>query len=184
MSTINRTTQQEQDRKMIAAAQTYLANQTAIVIAGVPYTLPEIVALIQHDVAVADAATNARAAFLAAAAAAKAQRRTMKPFLIGLKSYVENQFTDPSTIAAFGFSPRKATAPSAATKALAVNKREATRQARHTLGKNQKKAIKGAVPLAGPVASGTPAPPATPPSPVTPEPVTAAPVPPTPPASP
>ncbi len=48
--------------------------------------------------------------------------------------------------------------PRAATKALAVDKRDATRKARHTLGKNQKRAIKGTVPPTAPTPSPVPAP--------------------------
>jgi hypothetical protein len=52
--------------------------------------------LIQHDATLADAATSAKAAFLAAATAANNQRSALKPFFVGLKAYVKNQFTDPN----------------------------------------------------------------------------------------
>jgi hypothetical protein len=158
MATVNRATQQDRDRKAITGTQKHLSNQPAILLAGVSYTPPEIVAFLEHDITLADAATNARTALLAAAAALRVQHTVMKPFLVSLKAYVENQFTDPNTIAEFGFSPRKATTPSAATKAKAVNKRAATRTARHTLGKNQKKDIHGTVASTEPVPSPVPAP--------------------------
>ena len=52
----------------------------------------------------------------------------------------------PEVLAYFGLAPSRAPAPQTAEqKAVAVAKRAATRQARHTMGKNQKKDVKGAV---------------------------------------
>jgi hypothetical protein len=44
MTTINRTTQQDRDRKIIAATQKHLSNQASIVVAGVSYTPPALIA--------------------------------------------------------------------------------------------------------------------------------------------
>ncbi len=52
----------------------------------------------------------------------------------------------PEVLADFGLAPSRAPAPQTAEqKAVAVAKRAATRHARHTMGKNQKKDVKGAV---------------------------------------
>jgi hypothetical protein len=51
----------------------------------------------------------------------------------------------PDTLAEFGMTAPKKAERSAAVKAGAVAKNKATRVARHTMGKNQKKAVKGAV---------------------------------------
>jgi len=52
----------------------------------------------------------------------------------------------PDALADFGLAPPKARAPmTAEQKAVAAAKRKATRVARGTLGKKQKKAVKGAV---------------------------------------
>ena len=49
-------------------------------------------------------------------------------------------------LADFGLAPLKVATPlTAEEKAVAVARREATRAARHTMGKNQKKAVKGAI---------------------------------------
>ncbi|HTQ09311.1 MAG TPA: hypothetical protein VMI31_04500, partial [Fimbriimonadaceae bacterium] len=105
-----------------------------------------------------------------AAAAAKDRRTSRKAFYNGLQSYVQNLFTDPNVVAQFGFTPRKTATQDTATKSLAVQKRAATRKARHTMGKNQKAGVHGTVPSAAPVASGTQAPQATPPTPASPTP--------------
>jgi hypothetical protein len=174
MTTANRANQQDRNRKMIAATQKYLMKLTAIVVAGVTYTPDQIVARLQQEIATADAATQARATFLTAAAAVQAQRVAMKPFLSGFRAFLENMFTDPSTITEFGFSPRKTKQSDTVTKAMAADKRLATRKARHTMGKNQKKDVKGTI---APVVTSAPSavsPPAAP-SPATSAPATSAP---------
>ena len=145
MPLVNRVTQQDRDRKAIAAIRKYLATLQSILIAGVAYTPDQLIALFQKDADSADAATHARANLLAAAQAASTQRALMRPVLVGFRSFLHNQFSDPSIITEFGFTPRKPGKPSVETKATAAVKAKATRAARHTLGKNQKQAIKGNV---------------------------------------
>jgi hypothetical protein len=145
MSTTNRVTEQNRNRKMIAAIQKYLMKLTAIMVAGVTYTPDQIVALLQQEIALADTATQARATFLVAATTVQTERLTMKPILVGFRAFVENMFTDPSVITEFGFPPRKVGQTDPATKVLAAKKARATRTARHTMGKVQKKAVKGTI---------------------------------------
>ncbi len=52
---------------------------------------------------------------------------------------------DSPELARYGFAPAKPAVVPAATKAVAVLKQKATRAARHTMGKNQRKKIKGVV---------------------------------------
>jgi hypothetical protein len=138
MTTINRTTQQDRDRKSIAAIQKYLMQLASMLVAGVAYTPAQFIALLQKDIDLADAASNAREDLRVAAEAARQQRATMTPILVGFRAFLENMFTDPSTIAEFGFLPRTRSKPTAETTAVAVNKRAATRAARHTMGSKQK----------------------------------------------
>jgi hypothetical protein len=140
------------------------------------WTADQIVARLQQEIATADAATQARATFLTAAAAVQAQRVAMKPFLSGFRAFLENMFTDPSTITEFGFSPRKTKQSDTVTKPMAADKRLATRKARHTMGKNQKKDVKGTIAPVVPSAPSTVSPPA-PSSPATSAPATGAPLP-------
>jgi hypothetical protein len=162
---INRTTQQDRNRKSIAAIQKYLSQLASMFIAGVAYTPAQFIALLQKDVDLADAASNAKEDLRVAAAAAREQRATMAPIMVGFRAFLENMFTDPSTIAEFGFPVRSRTGLTVEAKAVAADKRAATRAARHTMGPKQKKDIKGTV---APTEPETPSP--------APAPVTAAPV--------
>jgi hypothetical protein len=64
-----------------------------------------------------------------------------------------------TALADFGFAPPTVSQPTADTKATAVEKRRATREARHTMGKNPKKNVKGTVAAPSPTPSGpSPAP--------------------------
>jgi hypothetical protein len=143
MPNANRATQQDRERKIVAAIQKYLMAIASILIRGVSYTPAQIITLLQNDIAAADAATKAKAALHDAVIAAKAQRATTGPFLTGFRTYVLNQFKDASIISDFGFTPQKAPARTVANKATAATKAKATRTARHTMGAKQKKSVTG-----------------------------------------
>ena len=159
---ISRTSQQDRARKSIAAIQKYLMQLASMSVAGVSYTPTEFIALLQKDIDLADAASNAREDFLVATTVASQQRATMAPIMGGFRHFLENMFSDPSTIAEFGFPPRKRGTSTAETKAAAVNKRAATRAARHTMGRQQKKDIKGTVAVTEPATPSPAAAPVTP----------------------
>jgi hypothetical protein len=143
MPNTNRATQQDRDRKMIAAIQKYLMALASILIRGVGYTPAQIITLLQNDIAAADAATKAKAALHDAVIAAKAQRATVGPFLTGFRTYILNQYKDASIISDFGFTPQKEPARTVADKAASATKAKATRTARHTMGAKQKKKVTG-----------------------------------------
>jgi hypothetical protein len=143
MPKINRATQQDRDRKMIAAIQKYLMSIVSILVRGVGYTPAQLITLLQNDIAAADAATKAKAALHDAVIAAKTQRATMTPLLTGFRTYILNQFKDASIISDFGFTPQKEPARTVADKATAATKAKATRTARHTMGAKQKKSVTG-----------------------------------------
>ncbi len=166
---INRSTQQDRARKAIAAIQKYLMQLASMYVAGVSYTPTQFIALLQKEVDLEDAASNSREDLRVAAAAARQQRATMVPIMVGFRAFLQNMFTDPSTIAEFGFSPRSRSKTTVEVKTAAVNKRAATRAARHTMGPKQKKDVKGTVAATEP-ATTSPAP-----APVTPAPVASAP---------
>jgi hypothetical protein len=95
---------------------------------------------LRDDVDAAKAATRAK---LAVEAAATPPVRTL---MSALMTYVKAAYAgSPEALADFGISPKPPATPTVEAKAAAVAKRAATRAARHTMGKQQKKAIKGAV---------------------------------------
>jgi hypothetical protein len=163
MTTLNRPTQQDRDRKTLAAIQKYLMQMTAITIAGVTQTPQQLIQQFQTYMQTADAATQARATFLSAAATARTTQTASRPFRRGFRSFIENTFADPSILAEFGLPPHKTATVTVDTKAAAAAKSLATRKARHTLGKQQKKAIHGTVPATAPAEVGAPAPSTAPP---------------------
>ena len=158
--TTNRTTQQDRDRKMIAAIKQHLSSQQAIVIRGVTYTPDSLVEVVQADLNTADVATQAKSKLKDASAAAKASRAKLRTFITGFRAYLLNMFTDAAVITDFGFTPQKTVTKTVAVKAVAATKVVATRKARNTLGKVQKKNIKGTVTTTGGATAGAPAAPA------------------------
>src|SRR6185437_9072753 len=80
---------------------------------------------------------------LAARKSAADKRSEVEPWL---KNWVQEKFGESSTVAhEFGFAPRRVGVKSAKTKAEAVELAQATREARHTMGKKKKQEIKGSV---------------------------------------
>ena len=95
---------------------------------------------LRADVDAAKASTKAK---LAAEAASMPSLRT---FMSALMTYVKAAYVgSPDVLADFGISLKSRAPLTVEAKAAAVAKRAATRAARHTMGTQQKKAIKGAV---------------------------------------
>ncbi len=121
-----------------------------IVLARRTFNMPDdLVNLIQADIDTTDKADKARADWLALVQAQNDSHDALAPTLRMLQAYVVSQFGDTqdagSTLAEFGYTPRKVAELPVATKAGAADKGRATRTARHTMGKVQRKAVKGTV---------------------------------------
>ncbi len=174
MSTLdrNKPTRKDQLRLIISGVQKhYPSGQMAL--ASQTFNLPsDLVKFIQADIDATDAADKVRADWLAAVQAQTDSHQKVGPVLRALKRQVLAQFGDTqdagSTLADFGYAPQKVAEKSAATKAAAAEKGRATREARHTMGSNQRKQVKGTV-------DATVSPPAVPASPPAPPPGASAP---------
>jgi hypothetical protein len=116
-----------------------------ITLEGVDYTPTTLMALLQSGITVADAAVTAKAAWQLAVQKQRTTVAQILGVLAALKAYVTLQFGSGAvdTQADFGFSPKKTVVKTAETKANAATKARATRAARHTMGKDQKKSITG-----------------------------------------
>ena len=157
---------------------------TSIVIAGASMTTKDIIGSLQSRIDSAKAAQSTRATWQAAVQADRDDRDKTKTFVSGLKQALLVAFVGQiDTLADFGLTGRKPRFATPQEKLAAAAKAKATREARHTMGKNQKAAIKGtvaptapapAVPSAPTPIATTPAAPA--PVPVTPAPTQAVPV--------
>jgi hypothetical protein len=148
----------------LTALKKHVTSQKATVpINGQPMKLTDLVTVYQDAVDTRSVLVEQRAAYHAALTGRDSADTTRQAVDAGLRAWVTTQYGLSSPEAAeFGFQPRKVTARSAGTVALAVEKSAATRLARGTGGKRQKAKIKGTV-----VAPTAPADPAVP-SPATP----------------
>jgi hypothetical protein len=166
----NRATLQNRCRNAISGVKKDLSSVTTITLEGVDYTPTTLIALLQSDIDLGDATVTARAAWLLAVQKERAKHALIIGVLTALKAYVIQKFGSGAvdTQADFGFSPKKTVVKTVATKAEAATKALATRQARHTMGSEQKKAVHGVLPAAAPISPATtttPTPAVTPPVP-------------------
>jgi hypothetical protein len=154
--------------RLIAAGVAKRYAGVSLILSGTTYTTSSLEQAIQKDIDATDAADQARATWTALVQKERDSHVALAPVLRALKSQVIANFGDTkdasSTLADFGYTPRKVVKKKVETKATAVAKIKATRKARNTLGKNQKKNVKGTVPANAPAAapaaasSSTPAP--------------------------
>ena len=136
---------QARDTKVIAGIAAHFTGATTFTFGGVDYKAKEIQQLLQSRIDAASVTAATRAKWLTAAAAEKEKTTESESVLLALKSHLVTTYGAKSQIVAdFGFTPKqkKTTADTTAT---AVKKREATRAARRTMGKRQKRGIKGVV---------------------------------------
>jgi hypothetical protein len=160
-----------QHRQGIVGIRKHFASVPTIPLGGTPTTPNDAIATLQGTIDAVDAAGAAEQAFRGAVAAQNAAIEKGTGLLTDLKTLVKSQLgSSEGVLGDFGFSNPKRQTPDEATKAAAVVKRAATREARHTMGKRQKAGIKGTVPAttASVAASGTSSSGAAPASPVVP----------------
>jgi hypothetical protein len=120
---------------------------TSLVVRGVTYSGPQLVALIDDAIAASLAVGAAQGALTNAVVNEAAVQKQVAPTLQGLRDMVRVMFHDNhTTLGAFGLEPRKERTPLTSEKLLLRAERvRATRKARNTRGSRQKKAIKGDV---------------------------------------
>jgi len=154
---INRPTIQARDAQVIAGINKHLHNMPSILLLGVSYTPASLVSFVQAQIDSANAATAAKVALQEAAKANQATNEKVNPVIRELRSFVINTLgPDGNVLTDFGFTlPKPRKVPLTADQAAAAKKREATREARHTMGSVQKKKVKGTVEV--PVAQVAPA---------------------------
>jgi len=134
-------------RLAIAGLQKHFAGAKTIVLDGTPTKPNDAIATLEAAITSIDDATTAETAFhgavatqnaaIASATATLANVKTLAVFTFGKKG---------AALADFGMAPATRKIPDAATKALAVERRAATRVARGTKGPKAKLAITGTVP--------------------------------------
>ncbi len=145
----NKPSRQDRLRKIASGLQLHEPGNPSITIGGVAYAVNDLLTQIQKDITATDATDKARAAWLQTVQAERASHAQMDPLLRGIKQFVMLQFgeTEASStvLADFGYTPRKVAVRTPATSVAAAAKSAATRKARHTMGKDQKKEVTGDV---------------------------------------
>ena len=145
MSNTNKAIEQSRDTKVIAAIAAHFSGATVFTLGGTVYTAAELQQLLQSRMDAAKTTQAARATWLTDVAAEKVKTIEVASALLNLgRQLIATDGAKSQLVADFGFTPKPRTVK-AGTVALAVVKREATRKARHTLGKKQKAGIKGVV---------------------------------------
>jgi hypothetical protein len=166
MSNTNIVTTTDNFRKSIVGIQKHFPN--GVTLGGKTYTTAALVAVLQGYIDAATASQEARATWLDNVAATRTAASQALPVHRKLLTYVATTFGDAQgTLADFGSAPATRKVPTVETKVAAKQKRAATRTARHTMGKNQKKSVTGAVVPTAAAAPSTAATPTAPPGPAT-----------------
>ncbi len=161
MSNINRANTQAHDAQLIAGIQKHLTTVPSLPLAGSTFAPADLVKLIQSRTDLAATIANNAATWHASLASEQALNAKLTPILRGLRQYLFNNFgaTSP-VIADFGLTAPRSATKTPEQKAAAAAKAKATRVARNTMGKKQKKDVKGAVKatlVVTPLAAPTPA---------------------------
>ena len=132
------------DQKMVAGFQQYFSNLATMTVGSQTRTPADFVKVLQDRIASSQAVQTATAARSAAVKADRDKRTQTAPLIRALRRVVQGMYSEsPDVLAVFGVRPVKLGAQTVATKATAVEKTLATRKARHTMGKKQKKDIHG-----------------------------------------
>jgi hypothetical protein len=158
-------TLQQRVSSLIAGTQVHFPTGQ-LTVGGVTYepaTLVQLLKSLGDAIAVAD---GAKAKWHDALKSLRDENAKVGPVVRAYQSYLVSSLGNaPSTLADFGLAPLKARAPlSVEKKTAAAVKRKATREARHTMGTQQRKTVKGNVVdvVVTPIAAakpGVPAPP-------------------------
>ncbi len=159
MSKMTKTTLDEQ---IISALGSELKATLTITLEGKAYKAKDLQTEFQAEVDAAKTTQSAKTAWQQAVLAEAKVSSQVTLLRIALRKYLIATYGAKSaTVAAFGFTPKETTVD-VATKALAIEKRTATRAARGTKGSKQKKKISGATPAAPPPAPASASAPAIP----------------------
>jgi hypothetical protein len=157
-------------KQLIAGVNKHYPDASAkLPVGGATFTVSSLTQLLQDFVDAREAVEASRAAMRAKVEAERTQAPSRRAVIRALEKVVRGSFGNAADILAdFGFLPAKVRTPQKTEeKAVAVAKRDATRKARKTMGKVQKKSVKGAVkatlvvtPLDGPTPAASPPTPA------------------------
>jgi len=146
MNATNKTTTLARDAQVIAGIQKHLQNTSSLPLVGSTYTPADLVKLVQSRIDASGQSDATKATWHSSVLAGETLNTKLTPVLRALRQYVINVFGATSPVLAdFGFVPPKSATRTPEQKAASAAKAKATRKARGTMGKKQKKAVKGDV---------------------------------------
>jgi hypothetical protein len=150
MSTTNsskaRVDNQAADQKMIDGFNKHAQTVPSLFVAGTTLKAADIITVLQTRLSTANAAQSTRGTWQNAVKADRDERAKTKTLVDGVRQALLVALSGSiDVLADFGLSPRKPRVLSPEKKAVAAARAKATRKARGTMGKVQKKGVKGAV---------------------------------------
>jgi hypothetical protein len=133
--------------QLIAGTRKHFANVATLAFGSGAFTPAQIEGALQTFVDARQAVDAAKAVAKARVADENTKTAPLRGLMIAYAAFVKVTFANsPDVLADFGLQPNKATTPlTIEQKATAAARREATRAARHTMGKQQKKNVKGTI---------------------------------------
>jgi hypothetical protein len=155
---MNKSNAERSNNKVISGIEKHVTDPQPITIGGKQYTSDQLKAVFQADIDATNAADAARTQWSDALLKARAARLVAAQTRASLQAYIVG-LHGPDAVAVvedFGFTPRSPSQKSVKVKAEALEKSAATRRARHTMGSQQRKAVKGTVTVIAPSDGGTP----------------------------
>jgi predicted Fe-Mo cluster-binding NifX family protein len=160
----NKTTALALNQKISAGVDKYFSKVKSLTIGGTTYTPKGLLAVLNAETDASKAVDSTRAQYMEEVATHRTAKAAAFVLRAELKTYILGTYGKKAVqmLGDFGMSVPKSTGKKTVeTKAQAVAQSRATREARHTMGKDQKKPIKGTVPSTATVAaapsSSTPA---------------------------
>jgi len=134
-------------RALIAGLLANFAPGDTFVLSGTTYTRDQLVAALQRYLDAVAATKAAQATYHGEVDAERAVLKDLRPLRKALKATLQGRYGDNrNKLEQFGLEPATPGDKTVAAKAQGIEKSKATREARHTMGSQQKKAVKGSVP--------------------------------------
>lgn len=159
-SIVTRAARQNRLRLILSGLQKHFSGVTTITLGGATVVLADLAKRIQADIDAGDTFVKTKAQLAEDVQAERASHQDLDPDLRLLKLLVIAQSGDTkdasTTLADFGFEPRKTVKKSLAVKTLAADKADATRTARHTMGPVARSKVKGTIAPTEPVGGTQP----------------------------
>jgi hypothetical protein len=142
----NRTLQQTADQTLIDGLEKHQATFTSLTFGGTTLKTADLIGILQARIDARNTAVSTRATWQTNVKADHDEREKTAAIVAGLRQALHVWFSGSiDALADFGLKPRKVRVTTPEQKQAAAAKAKATRAARHTMGSQQKKAVKGDV---------------------------------------